>query len=110
MVKALGANVAQIVWLFLGQVTIVAFLERSLAWAWDDVDPLPQRIQSLAGIDSAHRDFPAQRSINSRRSRPRSFRTTLLSSASALLICSFAALVPAYFAARLDPVKALRYE
>jgi lipoprotein-releasing system permease protein len=28
----------------------------------------------------------------------------------ALLICSFAALIPAYFAARLDPVKALRYE
>src|SRR5207237_6161563 len=29
---------------------------------------------------------------------------------SAFLICSFAALIPAYFAARLDPVKALRYE
>jgi lipoprotein-releasing system permease protein len=29
---------------------------------------------------------------------------------SAFLICSLAALVPAYFAARLDPVKALRYE
>jgi len=26
------------------------------------------------------------------------------------LICSLAALIPAYFAARLDPVKALRYE
>ena len=29
---------------------------------------------------------------------------------SAFLICSVAALIPAYFAARLDPVKALRYE
>jgi len=29
---------------------------------------------------------------------------------SAFLICSIAALIPAYFAARLDPVKALRYE
>src|SRR5438046_9305262 len=29
---------------------------------------------------------------------------------SAFRICSFAALIPAYFAARLDPVKALRYE
>ena len=29
---------------------------------------------------------------------------------SAFLICSLAALIPAYFAARLDPVKALRYE
>jgi lipoprotein-releasing system permease protein len=28
----------------------------------------------------------------------------------AFLICSFAALIPAYFAARVDPVKALRYE
>jgi len=26
------------------------------------------------------------------------------------LICSLAALIPAYFAARLDPVRALRYE
>ena len=29
---------------------------------------------------------------------------------STFFICSFAALIPAYFAARLDPVKALRYE
>ena len=28
----------------------------------------------------------------------------------AFLICSLAALIPAYFAARLDPVKALRFE
>ena len=30
--------------------------------------------------------------------------------AGAFLICTMAALIPAYFAARLDPVKALRYE
>ena len=29
---------------------------------------------------------------------------------SGFLICSIAAIVPAYFAARLDPVKALRFE
>ncbi|MBV9657635.1 MAG: FtsX-like permease family protein, partial [Verrucomicrobia bacterium] len=29
---------------------------------------------------------------------------------SAFVICSLAALIPAYFAARLDPVKALRFE
>jgi lipoprotein-releasing system permease protein len=28
----------------------------------------------------------------------------------AFVICSLAALIPAYFAARLDPVKALRFE
>jgi lipoprotein-releasing system permease protein len=29
---------------------------------------------------------------------------------SGFLICTFVALIPAYFAARLDPVKALRFE
>jgi lipoprotein-releasing system permease protein len=29
---------------------------------------------------------------------------------SGFLICTVAALIPAFFAARLDPVKALRYE
>jgi lipoprotein-releasing system permease protein len=28
----------------------------------------------------------------------------------AFVICSIAALIPAYFAARLDPVKALRFD
>jgi lipoprotein-releasing system permease protein len=33
-----------------------------------------------------------------------------LTCVAAIVMCSVAALIPAFFAARLDPVKALRYE
>jgi len=53
-----------------------------------------------------HIGFSRAKSINSRRSRPKVIpHDVAIICISAFLICSFAALIPAYFAARLDPVK-----
>jgi lipoprotein-releasing system permease protein len=111
IVKALGANVSQIVWVFLGQGTITGlfgtlsglglgmiliryrnefshWLARTL-----HIEIFPREVYQFSQI-------PAQ-------VVPHDVTIICIS---AFLICSLAALIPAYFAARLDPVKALRYE
>jgi ABC-type transport system, involved in lipoprotein release, permease component len=83
IVKALGANIAQIVWVFLGQGTIVG-LFGTITGLGLGMTLIRYRTNSVAGW---HRlctsRFSRERSINSRRSRPKSFRMTLLSSVSA---------------------------
>ena len=111
IMKALGANIAQVIWVFLGQGTIVGlfgtltglglgmtliryrnefsqWLARTL-----HIEIFPREVYQFSAI-------PAEVIP----------RDVVIICISAFIICSIAALIPAYFAARLDPVKALRYE
>ena len=111
IMKALGANISQIVWVFLGQGMVVGFFgtltglgmgmmliryrnefSRWLATTFG-IEVFPRQVYQFSAI-------PAE-------VIPRDVAIICIS---AFFICSLAALIPAYFAARLDPVKALRYE
>jgi lipoprotein-releasing system permease protein len=111
IMKALGATRAQIVWVFLSQGMIVGLLgnfagltlglllvtyRNSLTTILGNLfgfDPFPQSVYQLSEI-------PAQ-------IVPEDVAFICVG---AFIICSLAALFPAYMAARLDPVRALRQE
>jgi lipoprotein-releasing system permease protein len=111
IMKALGASVGQIMWVFLAQGMVVGFFGNITGLAlgmalvrWRN------EFKDWLGHTLGIQIFPAdvyQFSAIPAEVVPKDVAIICLS---AFAICSLAALVPAWFAARLEPVKALRYE
>ncbi|HWB60754.1 MAG TPA: FtsX-like permease family protein, partial [Chthoniobacteraceae bacterium] len=111
ILKALGANVRQIVWVFLAQGMVVGFFGNIIGLALGMTlvafrNEFRSFLEHLLHIEIFPADIYEFSQIPAR-VQPGEM---LLICVSAFLICSLAALIPAWFAARLDPVKALRYE
>ena len=111
IVKALGANVSQIVWVFLGQGTVTG-LFGTLAGLGLGMTLIRYRNEFSRWLATTlHIEiFPRQVYQFSELPAQVVPQDVWIICITAFLICSLAALIPAYFAARLDPVKALRYE
>ncbi len=111
LMKALGAQMSQIMWIFLAQGMIVGFFG-TLIGLTSGIALVQYRNQVRDFLAATlHIElFPAAVYQFSEIPAEIVPRDVLVICISGFLICSIAALVPAYFAARLDPVKALRFE
>jgi lipoprotein-releasing system permease protein len=111
IMKALGARTWQIVWVFLAQGMLVGFFGNAFGLGLG-MTLIRYRNEFKEWLANAlHIQlFPAD--IYEFSSIPAEIvpHDLAIICISAFVICSVAALIPAYFAARLDPVKALRYE
>lgn len=111
IMKALGARISQIVWVFMGQGVIVGVFGTAIGLALGMTliryrNEFSRWLASTLHIEIFPREvyqfseIPAQ-------VVPYDVAKVCIG---AFFICWIFAIIPAYFAARLDPVKALRYE
>jgi lipoprotein-releasing system permease protein len=111
VMKALGAKVSQILWIFLAQGMIIGFFG-TLIGLGTGILAIQYRnqLRDFLSVTFHIQLFPAQ--VYQFAEIPAQIvpRDVAVICCSGFLICTFVALIPAYFAARLDPVKALRFE
>jgi lipoprotein-releasing system permease protein len=111
VMKALGATLGQMLWVFLAQGILVGFFG-TLIGLGTGIFLVQYRNQVRDFLGSAFHIqlFPA--SVYQFSEIPAEIvpHDVAVICVSGFLICTVAALIPAFFAARLDPVKALRYE
>jgi len=111
IMKALGANIAQVIWVFLGQGTVVG-LFGTLTGLGLGMTLIRYRNEFSQWLATTLHIEVFPREVYQFSAIPAEIipKDVAIICISAFFICSIAALIPAYFAARLDPVKALRYE
>ena len=111
LLKALGAQMTQIMWIFLAQGMIVGFFGTLIGLS-SGIALVQYRneVRDFLAATFHIELFPAAVYQFSEIPAEIVPRDVFVICVSGFLICSIAALVPAYFAARLDPVKALRFE
>lgn len=111
ILKALGARTGQIIGVFVGQGIVVGFFGTVIGlgmgiWLVQYRNQVSHWLSGALGIEI----FP--RSIYQFSEIPAEIVPTdvAIICASAFAICTVAAIIPAWFAARMDPVSALRHE
>jgi lipoprotein-releasing system permease protein len=111
LLKALGAQMTQIMWIFLAQGMIVGFFGTLIGLSTGiALVQYRNEVRDFLAATLHVELFPAAVYQFSEIPAEIVPRDVFVICVSAFLICSLAALIPAYFAARLDPVKALRFE
>ena len=111
LLKALGAQAGQIRWIFFAQGMIVGFFG-TLIGLGSGILAVQYRNELRDFLSNTFNlpIFPTSVYQFSKIPAEIVPQDIAVICVSGFLVCSVAALIPAYFAARLDPVKALRYE